>query len=97
MFLSLTCCGIWLFVDFCVGDSDDSIVSIRQRSHIKSIFIIMLHQTWNPRYSRHIRIIYCVSLDLYLLAINLEILSSFYVFSSLIFMLKCKSITVLNI
>ena len=55
MFMSLTCYDVWLFVGFCVGDSDGSTVSIRQRSHIKSLFIIMLHQTWNLRYFRHLR------------------------------------------
>ena len=43
MFLSPTCCGVWLFVGFCVGDSDDNVASIRQRSHIKSLLIRMFH------------------------------------------------------
>ena len=42
-FFSLTYCGMCLFVVFCVGVSDGSAALIRQRSHIKSLFISMLH------------------------------------------------------
>ena len=46
MFLSPTCCGVWLFVSlfigFCVGDSNRNTASIKQRSHIKSLFVSML-------------------------------------------------------
>ena len=45
MFLSSTCSGVWLFVGFFVGDSDGSTASIKQKSHFKSLFISMLHQT----------------------------------------------------
>ena len=29
MFLLSTCCDVWLFVGFCVGNSDGSVASIR--------------------------------------------------------------------
>ena len=96
MFLSPTCCGVWLFVGFCVGDSDGSIASIRQRSHFKSLFVSMLYQIWNLMYSIHIRIISCVGLEPFILAINLDVLSSSNVFSNLIYVFKCKGITVRN-
>ena len=57
MFLSLTCCNVCffvsLFIGFCVDNSDDNVASIRQRSHIKSIFIGMIYHILNLRYSRH--------------------------------------------
>ena len=81
---------------FFVVDSEGNTTSIIQRSHIKSLFVNMLHLTWNLRYSRHIRIISCVGFESFLLAINLNIVSSSYVFSSLISMFRCKGITVLN-
>ena len=51
MFLLLTYCDVWLchrtivalLVGFHVCDSDSSVVSIRQISHIKSMFFNMLH------------------------------------------------------
>ena len=95
MFLPPTCCDMWLLISFCVGDSIGSVASIRQRSHIKSMFVNMLHQTWNLRYSRHLRIISFIDLEPFLLAINLDVVSS-NVFSSLISMFKYKGITVLN-
>ena len=63
MFLSSTYCGVWLFVGFSVSDSNNNVVSIRQRSHIKSLFISVFHQTLNLRYLRHIMIISCVGLE----------------------------------
>ena len=39
MFLSLTCCSMWLFVGFCMSDSDDNATSIKGISHIKFMFI----------------------------------------------------------
>ena len=72
-----------LFIGFYVGDSDDNIASIRQKSHIKSLLVSMLHQTWNLRYSRHIRIIFCVAFELFLITINLDAMSFSNVFNSL--------------
>ena len=46
----------------------------------------MLHQTWNLRYSRHIRIITFIDLEPFLLAISLN--ANF--FSNLIHMFICK-------
>ena len=51
MFLSSTCYNLCLFVGFCMSDSNSNVVSIRQISHIKSLFISMLLQIWNLRYS----------------------------------------------
>ena len=96
LYLSLICCIVCLFVGFCVSNSDSSVASIRQRSHIKSLFVIMLHQIWKLRYSRHIRIISCIDLESFLLIINLNIVSSSNVFSSLIYVFRSKGITVLN-
>ena len=45
MFLSLTSYDVWFFIRFCMSDSDDNTTSIRQRSHIKSLFISMLHKS----------------------------------------------------
>ena len=87
---------IRLFVDFCMSDSNGRVTSIKHRTHIKSLFVSMLHQIWNPRYSRHIRIIICVGLEPFFLAINLNVLSSFNVFSSLISMFIYKIITIMN-
>ena len=47
MFLSSICCDMWLyhhttvnlFNIFCVSDLDDKVVLIRQRSHIKPLFV----------------------------------------------------------
>ena len=55
MFLLPTCCNMWLcycvmvvlFIGFYVGDSDDKVISIKQKSHIKSLFVSMLHQMFN--------------------------------------------------
>ena len=69
---------------------------IRQRSHIKSLFINILHQTWNLRYFRDIRIISYVGLKPFLLAINLNVVLSSNVFNSLIYVFRCKGIIVMN-
>ena len=87
IFLLLTCCGLWLFIGFCVGDSDGSVASIEQRSHIKSLLVSMFHQTWNRRYFRHIMITSCVGLEPFMLAINLDVMSSSNIFSNLIYVL----------
>ena len=79
-----------------MDDIDNSVALIRQRSHIKFQFVIMLYHTWNLRDSMHIRIISCVGLESFLLAINLDVVSFSNVFDSLISMFKCKCITVLN-
>ena len=83
-----------LFVGFCVSDLDDRAALIIQRSHIKSLFTNMLHQTLNIRYSRHIKIITCVGLQSFLFAINLNDMSSYNVFSNLISVFRCKVISV---
>ena len=44
----------------------------------------------------HIRIISCVGIEPFLLAINLDVVSSSNVFSNLIFVFICKCIIVLN-
>ena len=79
-----------------MGDSGCSAALMRQKNHIKSLFINILLQTLNLRYSRHIRIISYVGRKLFLLAINLDVVSSSNVFSSLIYVFKCKGIAVLN-
>ena len=47
-------------------------------------------------YSMHIRIIICVDFASFLLTISLDVVSSFNVFSSLIYVFECKIIIVLN-
>ena len=79
-----------------MGDSNCNTASIKQRSHIKSLFVSILHQTWNLKYSRHIMIISNVGLELFLLAINLDVVSFSNVFNNLIYMFGCRDITVLN-
>ena len=79
-----------LLVGFCVGDSDGNAALTKQRSHIISLFASIFYQILNLRYSRHIRIISCVCLESFLLAINLDVVSS----SNVVF--RCKDITVLN-
>ena len=79
-----------------MGDPDGSIALIRQRSHFKSLFVNMLHQVSNLIYSRHIRIISCIGPEPFLLVINLDVMSSSNVFSNLIYVFKCKGITMLN-
>ena len=79
-----------LFVDFCVGDSDDIAISIRQGSHIKSLFIDILHQIWNLKYSRHLMITNCVGLEPFILVINMNAMSSSNIFSTLVSVSKCN-------
>ena len=74
-----------LFVGFRVSDSDGKSISIRQINHIKSLFVNMLHQICNLRYSRHLRITNCVSFGPFILVINLDAMSSSNVFSTLVF------------
>ena len=52
---------ISLFIGFCVIDSDNIVTSIRQKSHIKSLFVSILN---------HIRIISCIGFEPFLFAIN---------------------------
>ena len=87
---------MWLFVGFSVDDSDGNAALIGQKSHIKSIFVNMLHQTSILKYSRHIRIISCVGLEPFVIVINLDAMSFSNVFNSLIYVFRCKGITILN-
>ena len=59
-------------------------VSIRQRSHIKSIFVSMLLHVWNLSNAKHLRITNCVDFESFLIVINLDVMSSFNVFSTLV-------------
>ena len=61
-----------LFIGFCVGNSDYIVASIRQRSHIKSLLVSMLYRIWNLRYFRHIRIIFCVGLEVFLIDLYVQ-------------------------
>ena len=79
-----------LLVGFRIDDLDSRAVSTRQRSHIKSLFVNMLHQIWNLRYSRHLRITNCVGLEPFILTINLDVMSSSNIFSMLVYVLKCN-------
>ena len=98
VFLLPICCGVWLghrmtidlFVSFRVDDSDYKIILIRHKSHIKFLFVGMLHQMWNLRYSRHLRITKYVNLEPFVFAINLDAVSSSNVFSVLVFVLRCN-------
>ena len=45
IFLSSICYDVGLFVSFYIGDSNNSAASIKQISHIKSIFITMFCHT----------------------------------------------------
>ena len=48
----------------------------------------MLHHIWNLRYFKYIRIIFSISLEPFILVINLNIMSSFSVFSTLVCVFK---------
>ena len=74
MFLFSTCYRVWLFIGFCVNDSDNSIASIRQRSYNKSLCNNMLHQTCNLMYFKYIMIISCIDLEPFFFAINLDVM-----------------------
>ena len=84
-----------LFIGFCVDDSNRSAASIKQKNHIKSLFVSMLHQTYNLRYFKHIMIISCVSLESSIFIINLYVVSFSNVFISLISMFRYKGIIIL--
>ena len=43
---------VYPLIFFFVDNSDDNAASIQQRSHTKSLFIGMIHQILNLRYSR---------------------------------------------
>ena len=94
VFVSPIYCSIWLchrttidlFIDFDMGNSNSRVASIRQRTHIESLFIGMLYHIWNHRYSKHLRI--CVSLELFILVINLDVMSSSNVSRTLISVFK---------
>ena len=77
-----------LLVGFHVDDSDDRAITIKQRSHIKSLFVSMLYRILNLRYCRHLRIINCVGIKLFFLAINLDAVSSFNIFSTLVYVCR---------
>ena len=104
MFLSSTCCGAWLYcytaVDLCVGfrvgDLDSGVVLTRHRSHIKSLFISMLYQIWNLKYSRHLRITNFVGLEPFIFAINLDAVLSFTIFSTLVSVFRCTFLFRIN-
>ena len=64
MFLSSTCFDIWLPLNLFVRFYDDSVSSIRKKSHIKFLLINMFHYTSNLRYYRHIRITFYIDLEL---------------------------------
>ena len=97
MFLPLTCYTVWLFslVYQLVFVMMIQITALLRsdKSHIKFSFISMLHHTWNLRYYRYIRIITCVGLEPFLLAINLNVVSSSNVLSSLIYVFKINEIS----
>ena len=76
---------MWLFYWFCISDLDNSTTSIRQISHIKTLFIKMLHQIWNFKYSKHFKITNFIGLKSLLFVINLDYVSSSTVFNILIF------------
>ena len=59
-----------LFVGFRANDSDDNIISIKLRSHIKFIFVNMLYQIYNFRCFRHLMIINYVGLQPFIFTIN---------------------------
>ena len=73
-----------LFVGFRMDDSDNIATSIKQISYIKSMFISMLH-----RISKHLRITNYIGVTSFLLAITLDAMSFFYVFSILICVYCC--------
>ena len=78
------------FVSFHRDNSDSITVLIRQISHIKSLFVSMLKHNWNLRYSRHFRITNYVDLEPFLFIINLDVVSSSNVFSTLVFVFRCN-------
>ena len=97
MFLSSIYYNVWfhrcttinLFVAFLMGDSENRAISIKQRNYIKFLFVSMLHQIRNLMYSIHLRITNCVSLEQFILAINIDVSSS-NVFSTLVSKFRCN-------
>ena len=83
------CTTIDLFVAFHMGDSDNRAISIKQRNHIKFLFVNMFHQIRNHMYSIHLMITNCVSLEQFILAINIDVSSS-NVFITLVSVFKCN-------
>ena len=81
-----------LFVGFRINNSYGIAISIKLRNHIKSLFVSILQQILNLKYSRHFRIPgCCVGLELFILAINLDVVSSFNVFTTLVFVfMRCN-------
>ena len=73
-----------LFVGFRVNDSNDKAVSIRQRSHIKSLFVGMLQHIWN------LTITNCKGFEYFIIDINLNVVSSSNVFNILVFVFGCN-------
>ena len=73
-----------LFVGCHVNTLDGRTISIRLRRYIESLFVSMLHQIWNFKYSRHLKIINCVSLESFILAINLNVVSFSFFFSTFV-------------
>ena len=51
----------------------------------------MFHQIWNLIYYRHLKIINCVGFEQLIFAINVDVLSSFNVFSTLVYV--CLDVT----
>ena len=86
----------YLFVGFHVNNSDDSVISIQLKNHIKFIFISILYQIYNFRYSRYILITNRICLESFTLIINLDVVSSSNVFSFLISMFKYNIISLLS-
>ena len=98
MFLSSTYYDMWLyrrtmvdlFVGFHVIDSNDRVISIKQIKRIKYLFVNMLHQIINLRYFRYLIYTNYVSLESFLIAINLDVMLSSNVFNTLIYVLRCN-------
>ena len=73
-----------LFVGFRVDDSNDKAVLIRQRNHIKFLFVDMLQQIWN------LTITNCKGFEYFIIDINLDVVSSSNVFNILVFVFGCN-------
>ena len=96
IFLSSICYDVLFFVGFYVNDLNSSAISIKQKSHIKSLIVSVFHHTLNLMYFIHVMITSCVDLKPFLLDISLDVMSSSNVFNDLIFMFRCKCIIILN-
>ena len=95
MFLSPTCYGSWLFVGFCMGNSNKSAALIKQINHFKSLFKVCFIRPIILCIISILRLL-CVGLMSFLLVINLDVVSFSNVFNSLISIFKCKGITIVN-